>query len=530
MAQTWTREAVLELIGDDMVGFLDREAKRIPLPDWAGAASVKTGAHTTGQRVASVHPDQRQGLIELWWKCAQHPGEVFDFEYLAQGEHGWSRELTRQINLLDVDGINAVIATVRYLGKAEAADMPDVVQKGEYEVVNTLIHELDDLGVIIKTEGKVLEISGRRPEDVIGQSVLEHLHPDGFDDAIQLWMEVQLGPPGTSRACRQRVLRPDGSVIWVESMTIKRLNDDGTTTNLVICHDLTERRKQESALRTSQLEFRLLADQVPGAVFQADADHRISFRNKTWSEDIDTDVPVEYLHEIVHPSDRLRYNEELMRLAARSGGAEAEFEVRSRDGDRIFAITCQSVLDLVNESRSFVGAVTDITSTVKLRERAERDALTGLLNRTALEEHLQRVLAGEPKGAVVVFVDLDEFKAINDEHGHDAGDAVLVEVGRRLADRVRPDDAVARFGGDEFVIVMSDVELSDDDLLQRLAGALDEPIAWEDGSWKVQASFGIARPSGGDELALVLRHADREMFANKRQRKQAARSRPLSPA
>ena len=90
MAATWTREALLELIGDDTVGFLDREAKRIPLPDWASAAKVHTATHTSGQRVASAHPDHRQGLIELWWTCSQHPGEVFEYEYLAQGENGWN--------------------------------------------------------------------------------------------------------------------------------------------------------------------------------------------------------------------------------------------------------------------------------------------------------------------------------------------------------------------------------------------------------------------------------------------------------
>ena len=168
--------------------------------------------------------------------------------------------------------------------RPEGVDLPEVVQSGEYEAVDLLIHELDESGIILRTEGRVAEISGREPEHVVGQSVLDHMHPDGFDDAIRMWMEVMAGPAGTTRTGRQRVLRPDGSTIWVETTTIKRVAADGTVTATVICHDLTQRRKQEAALRTSQQEFQLLADQVPGAVFRADHEQRLTFCNEQWTE------------------------------------------------------------------------------------------------------------------------------------------------------------------------------------------------------------------------------------------------------
>src|SRR5262249_39182214 len=148
------------------------------------------------------------------------------------------------------------------------------------------------------------EITGRRPEDVIGQSVLDHIHPDGFDDAIRVWLEVMAGPAGTTRTGRQRVVRPDGTTIWIEATTIKREAEDGTVTGTVIVHDLTERRKQESALRASQLEFRLLADQVPAAVFRADAHQELTFRNQRWSELIDEHEEIKFLYDIVHADDR----------------------------------------------------------------------------------------------------------------------------------------------------------------------------------------------------------------------------------
>ncbi len=154
----------------------------------------------------------------------------------------------RYLNLLDDADVGAVVVAVRYLGDIQGVDLPDPVQSGEYEAVDLLIHELDESGVILRTEGRVVEISGRTPDEVIGQSVLDHLHPDGFDDAIHMWMEVMSGPAGTTRTGRQRVLRPDGTTLWVETTTIKRVGQDGTVTATAICHDLTQRRKQESAL------------------------------------------------------------------------------------------------------------------------------------------------------------------------------------------------------------------------------------------------------------------------------------------
>ncbi len=512
----WSRESILEWVGDDLVLCMDASTERLPVPDWLLAGRHEVRQTSIGQRLAATRADERQRLIDLWWDIMAHPGETRELEVTVEGQDGWSRERLRYVNLLDHPDVSAVVTTVAFLGASEGIDLPESMQAGEYEAVNLLIHELDGTGVILRTEGQVQEISGRSPEEVIGQSVLEHLHPDGFDDAIKMWLEVMSGPAGTCRTCRQRVQRPDGTTIWVENTLIKREADDGTVTVTAFCHDLTERRRQEAALRTSQLEFRLLADQVPAAVFRADEDQRVTFGNERWTRLVGEDASIRQLGDIVHRADRDRFDIEIEALLDATGAASATVEVRSRDRQRVYLVTCQAVTDLVNERRSLVGSVTDITDTVELRERAEHDPLTGLHNRAAIEERLAQAIAEGAGGTAVVFVDLDGFKQVNDTYGHQAGDLVLTEVAARLGSHIRSGDTVGRYGGDEFVMILRDAACDDATIVARVEDALREPVSWEGGAWSPAVSIGLARPSPTDDPTVVLQEADRHMFATKR--------------
>lgn len=157
-----------------------------------------------------------------------------------------------------------------------------------------------------------------------------------------------------------------------------------------------------------------------------------------------------------------------------------------------------------------------------LAEQAVRDPLTGLANRTLLEERLRSALARDQRtgeGTGLLFLDLDRFKTVNDEHGHDAGDAVLRAVARRLTDRVRPSDTVARLGGDEFVVLVERAEQTDlTPLTRRLCRALAVPVRLPTGkSVRVGVSVGTAWARGGAVDSRALLHdADVRMYRHKR--------------
>ena len=152
-----------------------------------------------------------------------------------------------------------------------------------------------------------------------------------------------------------------------------------------------------------------------------------------------------------------------------------------------------------------------------LRERAVTDELTGLANRSGLRDHLVR-MAGS--GASVLFCDLNGFKAINDAHGHDVGDAVLVQVARRLKRAVRGEDFVARIGGDEFVIVAPpDADADFAVLARRILQATNQPMILAGPVVAtVGMSIGMAILEPGTDPAEVLSLADHDMYKMKSRR------------
>jgi len=159
-----------------------------------------------------------------------------------------------------------------------------------------------------------------------------------------------------------------------------------------------------------------------------------------------------------------------------------------------------------------------------LRQQAQTDPLTGLPNRAAFEATLPAYLDGEAGlGCGLLFCDLDGFKAVNDAMGHAAGDAVLVEVARRLNGTVRGDDFVARIGGDEFVILLPALgALQVRALAARVERAVGRPHRLADGVARIGVSIGVRVADAGDDPATVLAEADAAMYAVKARRSVSA--------
>ena len=153
----------------------------------------------------------------------------------------------------------------------------------------------------------------------------------------------------------------------------------------------------------------------------------------------------------------------------------------------------------------------------QLHHRAQTDLLTGIANRAALFDALRRCLeAGEGPGCALLFCDLDQFKRVNDDHGHAVGDRLLAEVALRLVEVAGPDDVVARFGGDEFVILCPRPDESElGTLTQRVVTRVEAPFPGPEGPLYIGVSVGVAIGRPGETADDLIGRADRAMYGVK---------------
>ncbi|MFZ5825896.1 MAG: sensor domain-containing protein [Bacillota bacterium] len=229
--------------------------------------------------------------------------------------------------------------------------------------------------------------------------------------------------------------------------------------------------------------------------------------------------------QLVHPEDAPRLVE-AQRQALTGESTRVTYRMRKKDGNYLWFETLARPVR--NEEGRPTGVVTtsrDVTEQKKLEEHllhmAYHDQMTGLPNRAAFEERLAQALDGPRRHVVVVYIDVDNFKVINDSLGHQAGDDALMEIGERLRN-YQPMAMVARHGGDEFSVLLEGINDADGaiDATERLAAALDSPLHIGGREFQVTFSFGIAmgtsRISTPKEL---LREADVALHYAKRQGK-----------
>ncbi|MGH2686041.1 MAG: diguanylate cyclase domain-containing protein, partial [Actinomycetota bacterium] len=437
-ATLWSRAELGAFVGEANVFARTKDAGHAPLPGWLRPQPLD-GADAPprwDEQVSWIHLNDRPEVVRAWWQAVSSPGEPVSVRYRTTwGGEGWRVGEARYLNLLEHE-VGAVLVVQLDHGPIAAPEQ-DIGDDAtaQYDAPTWIIQYLDPVGAVIRTDGLVQEVFGQPPEALVGRNVLDVLHPDDHDAAIAMWLEV-VAEVGATRTIRQRIVRPDGSFVWLESTVMNQLEQSGAV--VAVSHDVSLRRQQEAALRASEQEFRTLAESVPAAVFRATADGTVTYANSLWYELTAPCGPVRSLLQLGFDVD----------LTPDEGGA-LERDIAAVDG-RTLRLRCR-FLPPGPEGPVVLGSLDDVTAEVartdELRQRAERDALTGLVNRAGLERGIAEAMSRSPDDAALVFVDLDGFKTVNDTWGHSVGDAVLEQVARRLRSAVRPGDLVARYGG-----------------------------------------------------------------------------------
>jgi len=292
-----------------------------------------------------------------------------------------------------------------------------------------------------------------------------------------------------------------------------------------VIEDITERRKNETAMRLAST----VVNASPGGILVTDANKRIISVNPAF-----TRITGYTLEDVIDKNPRLlssgQQDKEFYRVMwmeiNRTGRWEGELMNRRKDGRLLpELLSISRVLDKNGNVAHYVGMFLDISerreAEMRIQHLAHHDYLTDLPNRSLLVERATNALAlahRHKRRMAILFIDLDRFKPINDEYGHDAGDTVLKTIAKRLLQMVRESDTVCRQGGDEFVILIP--EFADTESLERLAiklrDEIQKPCTIKNYQLSVSASIGIATyPENGDTVDDIIQSADTAMYRAK---------------
>jgi diguanylate cyclase (GGDEF)-like protein/PAS domain S-box-containing protein len=323
--------------------------------------------------------------------------------------------------------------------------------------------------------------------------------------------------------------RPD--ITWYAAAT-QPLVDDGEIAGVIVtAFDVTAQRDVEAALRASEERFRLIAENAADVVyrFSVGDSPRLDYVNPAVEQALGY-APQEFyddpalLVKVIHPDDVA----EMLTLGYEGLDDVRSLQVRMvrRDGSQIW--TEHKVVPLRNSSGDVIaatGIARDVTA-LKVKEaflshRALHDALTGLPNRVLLLDRLEAALARirrHHSHLAVLYLDLDRFKTVNDNLGHEIGDRLLQVIGQRLQQTLRPSDSVARLGGDEFAAILADLREPSEavQVAERLLQVIAAPVELGGNTLVTTVSIGVAHADDGNASAgELLRRADFAMYTAK---------------
>jgi diguanylate cyclase (GGDEF)-like protein/PAS domain S-box-containing protein len=379
-------------------------------------------------------------------------------------------------------------------------------------------------------------------EEILGYSVSEwvsdpglwarHLHPDDRERVLAEEQDIQSYTPGQVYESEYRLLTRSGESRWVRDAAAIVATENGELVWSGVLTDITERRAIEEALRASEERFRAVIETASDAFVSVDTEGRIVEWNRKaedtfgWTRDEAIGLPL--VTTVVPEGSRDAHVRGFARFVRTGGGPivsrTLEVNAMRRDGVE-FPVELSVWMTLSQGTQrvnAFVRDTSDRKALEQVTHQAFHDPLTDLANRALFTERVAAALVrrgdSSTETVAVLLLDLDDFKTVNDSLGHAAGDELLIAVAARLRSCVRPGDTLARLAGDEFAILLDDL---DDEraavaVAKRVGARLEAPFEIEEMEIAVRASIGIslgqtpdARP---DDL---MRDADVAMYEAK---------------
>jgi diguanylate cyclase (GGDEF)-like protein/PAS domain S-box-containing protein len=427
-------------------------------------------------------------------------------------------------------------------GAAPPADTDDAAA-GRDERVLQLVRNapepfifVNGAGVIMGWNKRAEAVFGWPCEQAMGRPVAELLLPGDHARMAALLRLMHQRGQFASRGRREATVRcSDGRLLPVEVSASAVWRADGPILSLFV-HDISERRAAEQRQANSERQLRLVADNLPLLISYLDRELRTQLCNSQHRDWLGFDpqrligLKIEDTLTAAGTPEHLEYfqralqgEEVCFESQATRNGVTRHFHTTARP-DRLPDGSVAGVFNLT------IDQTAQKELELQLARLARFDCLTGLPNRLQLDETLQRSLERckrHRSSLVLMFVDIDHFKSINDSRGHAAGDAVLQTVAQRLREPLRAIDTVARLAGDEFVLLLEDLQSAADveTIADKLLLAVAQPIELPGGPpLQVTISLGVALNDGGSTSAAeLLARADGALYEAKKYGRNTAR-------
>jgi diguanylate cyclase (GGDEF)-like protein/PAS domain S-box-containing protein len=476
--------------------------------------------------IDSVHPEDRTRLIREWDETLglRRPLDAQYRLLRADGTYGWVHHCAQPIN--DENGrLTGYLGICNDITEQRSAELRAVAKEQEIRVladnVPVLIAYFDaaDLRCRFANKGYA-EMWGWDETSILGHTVAEVIGEEGYREISP---HIERVVRGESVTYERAIRAADGAERILEvNLRPQQTDGGGTLAAFVLIHDITRHRRVEQAVRESEERLRKFAGATDaGIVFHEDGiitDCNDAILRLTG-----------YRHGELVGSEVMQYLPPQFREAAIEANQKGlerpyESEIIAKDGSTI-------PVEFEGRTLTFGGKMHRLSVVRDIRRRREsqaridflahHDLLTGLPNRALLLDRLDFILASARRRGVkaaLLFIDLDNFKTVNDSLGHAAGDALLKVIGARIPGVLRGVDVVSRHGGDEFLVVLPDLETEEGPIpvAEKLLATISEPVDLEGQSISVSPSIGIAMfPRDGGTPDVLIRNADAAMYLAK---------------
>ncbi len=380
-------------------------------------------------------------------------------------------------------------------------------------------------------------LRGYRADEVVGQHALEQLSEES---AAEVAKAVRQRQAEEAQGVRTGTLTfvalhrcNDGQMIWMESLSTPERDAQGRITGYYgISRDVTQRKQVEDVLRSSEAKLFTILENVDACIYLKDLEGRYQFANKAIRKLLgvaDMKDVIGYGDEQFFEStavEEIKANDRLVLESGEILRREETNRVLSTDVKRVYQSTKLPLRREDGSIYALCGILTDITDLKahesQLRNMAHYDVLTGLPNRVLLADRMQQAMTQALRRGqllAVAYLDLDGFKHVNDQYGHQTGDRLLVALSGSMKATLREGDTLARLGGDEFIAVLLDLDGVSASLpmLARLLAAAAQSVTLDDHILQVSASLGVTfYPQGEDvDADQLLRQADQSMYQAK---------------